>query len=156
MSRYCNCIFLNQNQVISHQFFFHPRKILIVNTLIGNRILSLKYPVFSCFSVSSVSIYSFNLRLKILLDLIKLNNFYSKLRSELLFNAVQKINVQMLHGVRKSMVAEIKLLWIFFVRIFRVIGNTGMQNQGNTRRQDHLFHRESLLKFLEFYGQKRF
>ena len=43
--------------------------------------------------MSSVSIYSFNLRLKILLDLIKLNNVYFKLRSELLFNVVQQINV---------------------------------------------------------------
>ena len=118
MSRSCNCIFLNQNQVISHQFFFNPRKILIVNTLIGNRILSLKYPVFSCFSVSSVSIYSFNLRLKILLDLIKLNNVYFKLRSELLFNVVQQINVQMLHSVRKSMVAVMKLFWIFLCGFF--------------------------------------
>ena len=43
--------------------------------------------------MSSVSIYSFKLRLKILLDLIKLNNVYFKLRSELLFNVVQQINV---------------------------------------------------------------
>ena len=117
MSRSCNCIFLNHNQVISHQFFFHPRKILILNTLIVNRILSLKYPVFSCLSMSSVSIYSLNLRLKILLELIKLNNVDYKLRSELLFNAVQQMfRCYTVSG--RATLAEMKLLWIFLCGFF--------------------------------------